>query len=131
MSGRQGTMSNRRKLPRLNTRMPASVRVLSGWWRRGRELSCEVLDYNRFGAGLMSPRPLSVGGRLLVDLNAGHFVLRRLPAEVASCTREGRQYRIGVRFYRNLGELVSGGEGSAALVVLSGLEESLSQPVPG
>lgn len=128
MNNRQGVMSNRRKLGRISTRMLAQVRRLSGWRRRARQGGCEVLDYNRFGAGLFSERALPVGSRLLLDLDAGHFVLRRLPAEVVSCQREGRGFRIGVRFYRNLGELVSG-EGSAALAVLSGLEESLvSEP---
>ncbi len=124
MNNRQGVMSNRRKLARISTRMPAQVRRLTGWWRRARQGGCDVLDYNRFGAGLFSERALPVGSRLLLDLDAGHFVLRRLPAEVVSCQREGRGYRIGVRFYRNLGELVSG-EASAALAVLAGLEESL------
>jgi hypothetical protein len=131
MNNRQGVMSNRRKLARISTRMPAQVRRLSGRWSRGKKGSCEVLDYNRFGAGLFSERAMPVGGRLLLDLDAGHFVLRRLPAEVVSCQREGRGFRIGVRFYRNLGELVSG-EASAALAVLSGLEESLMpEPVAG
>jgi hypothetical protein len=131
MNNRQGTMSNRRKLGRINTRMPARLRKVSGWWRRGQLSHCEVLDYNRFGAGLLSARALSVGSRLLLDLDAGHFVLRRVSAEVVSCVREGRGYRIGVRFYRHLTELASGGD-SAALTVLSGLEESLMpQPVTG
>ncbi|MFN3713047.1 MAG: PilZ domain-containing protein [Alcanivoracaceae bacterium] len=124
MNNRQGTMSNRRKLARINTRIPARLRKVSGWWRRGQSASCEVQDYNRFGAGLFSSRALALGSRLLLDLDAGHFVLRRVSAEVVSCSREGRGYRIGVRFYRHLGELAAG-EGSAALAVLSGLEESL------
>jgi hypothetical protein len=117
-------MSNRRKLARITTRMPARVRKVSGWWRRGSQGDCEVTDYNRFGAGLLSGRALPVGSRLLLDLNAGHFVLRRLPAEVVSCVRDGRGYRVGVRFYRNLGELASAGQ-SASLALLHGLEESL------
>jgi|AutmiccommunBRH5_1029478.scaffolds.fasta_scaffold00222_57 hypothetical protein len=125
MNNRQGLMSNRRKLARISTRMPAQVRRLSGWWQRGKQGSCDVLDYNRFGAGLFSERALPAGGRLMLNLDAGHFVLRRLPAEVVSCRREGRGYRVGVRFYRNLRELVTG-EASAALTVLSGLEESLT-----
>jgi hypothetical protein len=126
MNNRQGVMSNRRKLGRISTRMPAQVRRISGWWRRGKQGGCDVLDYNRFGAGLFSDKALPVDSRLLLDLDAGHFVLRRLPAEVVSCQREGRGYRVGVRFYRNLGELVSG-EARATLAVLSGLEESLAQ----
>jgi hypothetical protein len=123
MSHRQGTMSNRRKLERIATRMPAQVRRLSGWWRRGQQGVWQVLDYNRLGAGLVSTRPMPLGTRLLLDLNAGHFVLRKLPAEVVSCTREAGQYRIGVRFYRHQGEL--SGEHSAVFSVLSGLEDSL------
>ncbi|MCC1496374.1 PilZ domain-containing protein [Alcanivorax sp. 1008] len=127
MSSRQGTMSNRRKLARITTRMPARVRKVSGWWRRGSQGECQVMDYNRFGAGLLLARALPVGSRLLLDLNAGHFVLRRLPAEVVSCVRDGRSYRVGVRFYRNLGELASG-QASASLTLLYGLEESLTPP---
>ena len=131
MSNRQGTMSNRRKLARTSTRMPAQVRKVSGWWRRGSHGECQVMDYNRFGAGLLTARSLPVGSRLLLDLNAGHFVLRRLPAEVVSCVRDGSGYRVGVRFYRNLGELASG-EGSSSLALLHGLEESLMpDPVAG
>lgn len=124
MNSRQGTMGNRRKLARIATQMPARVRRVSGWWRRGQQGQCEVLDYNRYGAGLLGDRAFAVGSQLLLDLDAGHFVLRRLPAEVVSCQRDGRRYRIGVRFYRNISELLSG-EASAALTVLSGLEESL------
>ena len=131
MNNRQGTMSNRRKLARISTRMPAHVRKVSGWWRRGSHGECQVMDYNRYGAGLLSIRALPVGSRLLLDLNAGHFVLRRLPAEVVSCVRDGRSYRVGVRFYRNLGELTSG-EASASLSLLSGLDESLHpEPAAG
>jgi hypothetical protein len=124
MNNRQGTMSNRRKLARINTQMPARLRKVSGWWGRGQPAGCLVLDYNRFGAGLFSTRALRLGSRLLLDLDAGHFVLRRVSAEVVSCSREGRGYRVGVRFFRHLGELAAG-EGCAALAVLSGLEESL------
>jgi hypothetical protein len=131
MTSRQGTISNRRKLVRIATRIPAQVSKVSGWWLRGSQGECEITDYNRFGAGLLSARALSVGSRLLLDLNAEHFVLRRLPAEVVSCVRDGRSYRVGVRFYRNLNELVSG-QASAALTVLHGLEESLApDPLAG
>lgn len=123
MSEHQGTMSNRRQLARIATRMPVQVRKLSGWWRRGSQGECEILDYNRLGAALMSSRTLPVGSRLLLDLNAGHFVLRRLPAQVISCVREGRQYRVSVHFFRHL-EMPAEQE-RGALTVLSGLEESL------
>jgi hypothetical protein len=103
--------------------MPARVRKVSGWWRRGSHGECQVLDYNRLGAALVSSRALPIGSRLLLDLNAGHFVLRRLPAQVVSCVRDGRQYRVGVQFFRHLD--VPESEGKGSLTVLSGLEDSL------
>lgn len=133
MNEHQGKMKNRRQLARITTRMPAQVHKLSGWWRRGSQGECQVLDYNRLGAALISSRSLPAGARLLLDLNAGHFVLRRLPAQVVSCVREGRQYRVGVRFFRYLdGYNQPESEAMGALMMLSGLEDSLLvEPLAG
>lgn len=120
MNTRQGSGDNRRKLPRLATRIPASGRRISGWLRRGRRLNLSVLDYNRFGAALASDARLAPGCRLLLDMDAGHFLLRKMHAEVVSCIRQGRGYRLGVRFHSPQGV-----DSSSMLNILSGLEDSL------
>lgn len=123
MNHRQGSFSNRRKLARIAIVMPARVRIVSGIFGRGRAFQAEVLDYNRFGCALKSERSMPLGRRLVLDLNAGHFIVRHLPAEVVSSARIAGGFRIGVRFFRRLGALTN--EASPALAALSGLEESL------
>lgn len=123
MNNRQGSFSNRRKLARIATAMPAKVRIISGIFGRGRAFDAEVLDYNRFGCALKSERGMPLGRRLVMDLNAGHFIVRHLPAEVVSSVRVPGGFRVGVRFFRRLGDLTN--EASPALAALSGLEESL------
>ena len=113
-----------RRLPRIAANMPAQARIQSGWLQRGRRIDARLLDYNRFGAALVSARRVSPGCRLLMDLRAEHFVLRRLRAEVVDCRREGQMFRIGVRFQCPLGRPVCHGE-SPFLIALHGLEESL------
>lgn len=113
-----------RRLPRIAANMPVRAQIQSGWLQRGRRVDARVLDYNRFGAALVSARRVRSGSRLLMDLRAEHFVLRRLRAEVVDCRREGQMFRIGVRFQCPLGRPVCSSD-SSSLTALLGLEESL------
>ena len=66
----------------------------------------KALDYNRYGIGLTSPIKFSNGRVLQLDLYSPGMILRRVSAEVVSCQLAGQAYRIGLRTYSNLRELV-------------------------
>lgn len=127
MSYRPGNGANRRKLARLAVEMSVELKVTSGLFSRGRACAAQALDYNRYGMALRCPLGLRPHTRVTMDISAGHMVLRKVRAEVVSSVREGRQYRIGLRFYRKLSEFTEVGPGHP-LHFLLGLEESLELP---
>lgn len=124
MSYRPGSGANRRKLARLTAEMSVEVKVTSGLFSRGRRCLAQAVDYNRYGMALRCPLGLRPQTRVSLDISAGHMVLRRVPAEVVAVVREGRQFRVSLRFYRKLSELADAGPGHP-LHFLLGLEESL------
>lgn len=118
------TGSNRRKLARLTMTMEGVLRHRA-WWRFSKPQVVEIVDFNRYGAGFVSHKPLAPGSKVLLDLKADHFVLRQVEAQVVSVRLvSGKQYRIGVRFYTHLDKFI--GPNSLSLSTLMSLEESFS-----
>lgn len=128
MSYREGTGANRRKLDRVRTRLQVSVKVRSGVLTRGRMQSGVAVDYNRYGMALICPLNLRPKTRLLLDIGSDHMLLRRVRAQVVSSVKAGREYRLGIRFYRKLTDFAEPGPGHP-LHFLMGLEQSIAEPV--
>lgn len=127
MSYRAGIGANRRKMDRLRTTLEVGLTIRSGLLRRGRTHSGVAVDYNRYGMALICPLNLRPKTRLLLDIGAGHMVLKRVRAQVVSSAKVGRDYRLGIRFYRKLTDFAEPGPGHP-LHFLLGLEESITKP---
>ena len=100
------------------------MKVRSGVFARGRRIGGRAVDYNRYGLAAVCAQGLRAHTRVTLDIAAGHMVLRGVSAQVVSSVRQGREYRIGLRFYRRLSEFADPGPGHP-LHFLLGLEESL------
>ncbi|WP_417213715.1 PilZ domain-containing protein [Alcanivorax sp.] len=127
MDSRETRGANRRKLARINTQMRIDIyrhRLFGGWRFIAR---AKALDYNRYGIGLTSPIKFSNGSILQLDLYSPGMILRRVSAEVVSCQRAGQAYRIGLRTYSNLRELV-GDTDQHQIRYLAGMEPLLGTP---
>ena len=97
--------ANRRKLARIKTSMQVDV-YRRGWLNSWRLLArAQAVDYNRYGIGIVSPVKLAPGRQLSLDLFSGAMTLRGINAEVVSCRRSGKSFRVGLRTYHNLREL--------------------------
>lgn len=127
MGYREGTGANRRKMDRLRTRLQVSAKVRSGLFSRGRAQPGVAVDYNRYGMALICPVNLRPKTRLLLDIGSDHMMLRRVRAQVVSSMKVGRDYRLGVRFYRKLTDFAEPGPGHP-LHFLLGLEQSIAEP---
>jgi hypothetical protein len=124
MDSRETRGANRRKLARINTQMRIDIyrhRLFGGWRFMTR---AKALDYNRYGIGLTSPIKFSNGTVLQLDLYSPGMILRRVSAEVVSCQRAGQAYRLGLRTYSNLRELV-GDTDQHQIRYLAGMEPLL------
>lgn len=128
MGYREDTGANRRKLQRLPVALDVTLTVRSGLLWRGRTVHGKAVDYNRYGLAFVGQLGLRPRTRVALDIAAGHMVLRRVNAQVVSSVRAGREYRIGLRFYRKLSEFADPGPGHP-LHFLLGLEETLQAPV--
>ena len=126
MSYRPGTGANRRKLMRLPASMTVGI-TLTGMLRRQRRINAKAVDYNRYGMALLSPVNVRARTRVLMDINAGHMVLRRVSGMVVSSTRQGKEYRLGLRFYRKITDFADPGPGHPFHFLL-GLEQVLDRP---
>ncbi|MDF1780318.1 MAG: hypothetical protein P1U67_03380 [Alcanivoracaceae bacterium] len=126
MNFRQG--ANRRKLSRLSVELKVTMRVHSALPWSARVIAGSAVDYNRYGLGLVCSSNVRAKSRVTLDISAGHMVLRSVRAQVVSSARQGKEYRIGLRFYRKLSDFADPGPGHP-LHFLLGLEETLEQPV--
>lgn len=125
MSYRAGTGMNRRKMDRFRASLQVSV-VRSGLIRR-RSISGVAVDYNRYGLALVSPARLRLRMNVHLNIRSEHMLLRKVDARVVSCVRTGKEYRIGLRFYRTLKDFAEPALGHP-LHFLLGLEEALQEP---
>jgi len=124
MAYRDHAGANRRKLVRLPVALHVTLKVRSGLFWRGRVIEGRAVDYNRYGLAFVGHLGLRPHTRVSLDIGAGHMVLRKVSAQVVSSVRHGREYRVGLRFYRKLSEFADPGPGHP-LHFLLGLEESL------
>lgn len=56
------------------------------------------LDVNRYGIGLLSPRPIEPGTRLFLDFSGRYITENRVNACVVSCYPFQTGYRLGIEF---------------------------------
>ncbi len=124
MTYRDDAGANRRKLMRLPVALQVALTIRSGLLLRGRVIRGRAVDYNRYGLAFVGQQGLRPHTRVSLDIGAGHMVLRQVNAQVVSSVRQGREYRVGLRFYRKLSEFADPGPGHP-LHFLLGLEQSL------
>ncbi|MDX1804133.1 MAG: PilZ domain-containing protein [Alcanivorax sp.] len=83
-----------------------------------------ALDYNRYGLGVVAAVKLAPGTDVQLDLHAPGMILRRVSAQVVSCERCGQGYRLGLRTYDTLQDLLAGE--NMQLRFLAGMETALA-----
>ncbi|EKF73042.1 hypothetical protein A11A3_15587 [Alcanivorax hongdengensis A-11-3] len=110
-------------MARISTQIRVDIYRLGllGNWRY---LTCaKALDYNRYGIGLVAAVKLSAGTDVQLDLHCPGMILRGVSAQVVSCQRAGQGYRLGLRTYDTLRDLV--GDSNHQIRYLAGMEAML------
>lgn len=70
-----------------------------GFFSRGRKSTAvNCLDMNRYGMGLLSPRPVEPGTRLYLDFGGKYISESNVRARVVDCYPFQAGYRLGIQF---------------------------------